>query len=139
MNYQIKTMALVYFSGPWEHILILWQYLIFYYRGGQTFLFKGNIWKIFLIEGLIFRLAIVICEISSKQKIFFTIFSLFGHIWHKICTVFENFIVNFCLYTIPHYYFQMIASSKGRKDKLEGRMRPAGLTLGMSALFFYNK
>jgi len=32
---------------------------------------------------------------------------------------------------MPH---QMIKSSKGRKNKLEGRMRPAGLTLAMSDL-----
>ncbi len=36
---------------------------------------------------------------------------------------------------MPHYYFQMIKRSKGHKNKLEGRMRPAGLTLAMSAIY----
>jgi len=35
---------------------------------------------------------------------------------------------------MPHYHFQMIKSSKGRKNKLEGRLRPAGLILAMSDL-----
>ncbi len=28
--YSLSLLALVYFSGPWENVLILWQYLIFY-------------------------------------------------------------------------------------------------------------
>jgi len=31
-------------------------------------------------------------------------------------------------------FFQVIKRFKGRKNKLEGRMRPAGLTLAMSGL-----
>ncbi len=29
---------------------------------------------------------------------------------------------------MPHYHFQMIKSSKGRKNKLEGLMWPVGFT-----------
>jgi len=35
---------------------------------------------------------------------------------------------------MPHYHFQMIKSSKGRKNKLEGRMWPACLTLAMPGI-----
>ena len=33
-------------------------------------------------------------------------------------------------------FFQMMKISKGRKNKLKGHMRPAGLSLAMSALCY---
>jgi len=57
------------------------------------------------------------CKVEKN----FTTFSVLGPFWHKIYTIFENLSLIFYKYAMPHYYFQMIKSSKGRKNKFEGR------------------
>ena len=69
-----------------------------YYRGGQTFLFAGQIWKLFFIEGL-------------KGKKIWANFSFSGHFLNAYreqkWTIFNN--------------LQVTKMFKSRKKKLEGR------------------
>jgi len=81
--------------------------------GWPDFWFKGHIQKNNFECGPHFLTSYCYIWNFCKVEFFFlTIFLLFGHFWHKICTVFENFKLNFYKYTMPHYYFQMIKSSK---------------------------